>query len=118
VNFGFNTKYKKGEPEPTGSTQVSFSAGGLNFHSEAYEWLALDGDGGTAQYHGSGTVNGEASPTGELYKFTVWAKDGIAEADDTFRIMIWYEDGGDETIIYDNGSDQVIGGGSIVIHGK
>ena len=36
---------------------------------------------------------------------------------DTFRIKIWYEDGG-EIVVYDNGMDQAIGGGSIVIHTK
>lgn len=38
----------------------------------------------------------------------------------TFSIKIWEEDEGtgEETVIYDNGSDQVIGGGSIVIHTK
>ena len=35
---------------------------------------------------------------------------------DTFRIKIWTEDGGVEAIVYDNGSDQEIGGGSIIVH--
>jgi hypothetical protein len=34
---------------------------------------------------------------------------------DTFRIKIWYKDG-DEVVVYDNGFNQEIGGGSIVIH--
>ena len=37
---------------------------------------------------------------------------------DTFRIRTWEEDeeSGTETDVYDNGFDQEIGGGSIVIH--
>jgi hypothetical protein len=38
---------------------------------------------------------------------------------DTFRIKFWEEDEfGVKTLIYDNGMDQPIGGGSIVIHTK
>jgi hypothetical protein len=38
---------------------------------------------------------------------------------DTFRIKIWEADEFEnETVIYDNGFDQEIGGGSIVIHVK
>jgi hypothetical protein len=42
----------------------------------------------------------------------LWAGDGEP---DTFRIKIWYEDG-DEIVVYDNGFDQAIGGGSIKVH--
>jgi hypothetical protein len=47
----------------------------------------------------------------------VWAGDNEP---DTFSIRIWQEDDatGVETDIYDNGFDQPIGGGSIVIHTK
>ena len=40
-----------------------------------------------------------------------------ARAADThlFRIKIWYEEGA-EVVVYDNGFDQAIGGGNIVIH--
>ncbi len=46
----------------------------------------------------------------------IWAKDLDPETD-TFRIKIWYENGG-ETLVYDNGFDQPIGGGSIVVRTK
>jgi hypothetical protein len=39
------------------------------------------------------------------------------DSPDTFRIRIWYE-GASEVLVYDNGFDQEIGGGSIVIHTK
>ena len=62
--------------------------------------------GGTnAQFRGEGTINGAG-----LYKFMIWARDGSS---DTFRIMITEVGGG---LVYDNGFDQPIGGGSIVIH--
>jgi len=49
------------------------------------------------------------------YKFMLWAGD---KEPDTFRIKIWWEEGEDEYVVYDNGMDQVIGGGSIVVHTK
>ena len=57
------------------------------------------------------TINGMGD-----YRFMLWAGD---DAPDTFRIRIWTEDqAGVETDVYDNGFDQEIGGGSIVIHTK
>ncbi|MFC2010074.1 hypothetical protein ACFLUL_00645 [Chloroflexota bacterium] len=51
---------------------------------------------------------------GNPYKFTLWAGDGDQ---DTFRIKICEEDElGNETVVYDNGFNQEIGGGSIVVH--
>ncbi len=64
-----------------------------------------------ARFKGTGTING----AGE-YKFHLWAGDADP---DTFRIKIWTEDEfGIETVKYDNGFDQAIDGGSIVIHTK
>jgi hypothetical protein len=64
-----------------------------------------------AQFKGSGTVNGV-----DGYKFMLWAGDGEL---DTFRINIWHEDdSGSEIVIYDNGTDQEIEAGSIIIHTK
>ena len=68
----------------------------------------------TAQFKGSGTVNGSLDPNGNAYKFMLWAGDG---SPDTFRIKIWWEDAAEvEYIVYDNGFNQPIGGGSIVVH--
>jgi hypothetical protein len=65
--------------------------------------------GNNAQFKGWGMVNEV-----EGYRFQLWAGDG---SPDTFRIRIWLEDEyGVETDVYDNGSAQPIGGGSIVIH--
>ena len=74
----------------------------------SYDWLVIAGD--NARYKGIGTINGEGS-----YKFMLWGSDGTP---DTFRIKIWTEEEttAEESVIYDNGSDQALGGGSIVIH--
>lgn len=96
---------------PTGNTEFNFSAGGLNFHSDTYEFLVINQRGTNAQYKGSGTINGEGD-----YRFMLWAGD---DDPDTFRIRIWQEDElGNEIVTYDNGFEQTIGGGSIVIHTK
>ena len=95
---------------PTGQTEFQFKTAGQNFHSFSYEWLIVTGSD-FARYKGSGTINGEGD-----YKFMLWAGDSEP---DTFRIKIWEEDEeGVETVIYDNGFDQPIGGGSIVVHSK
>ncbi|MGE0826609.1 MAG: hypothetical protein AB7G75_30860 [Candidatus Binatia bacterium] len=83
ANFGFVSKYKKGASIPTGNTEFNFSAGGLNFHSDTYDWLVVNQNGTTAQFKGSGTINGEQSSTGP-YKFMIWARD--VTPSDTFRI--------------------------------
>jgi hypothetical protein len=110
ANFGFVSKYKRGASVPTGNTEFQFEAADLNFHSSTYEWLVVTGSD-YAKFKGSGTINGMGD-----YRFMLWAGD---DAPDTFRIRIWTEDElGVETDVYDNGSDQAIGGGSIVIHTK
>jgi hypothetical protein len=114
ANFGFVSKYKKGATTPTGNTEFQFHAASLNFHSDSYEWLVVTGSD-YARFKGAGTINGMGD-----YKFMLWAGDGTGtDGADTFRIKIWEEDEfGVETVIYDNGFDQAIGGGSIVVHTK
>jgi len=109
ATFGFVAKYKKGASVPDGNTQFQFKAGDLNFHSSSYDWLVVTGSN-FAKFKGVGTINGEGD-----YKFMIWAGD---DSPDTFRIKIWWEDGETEHVVYDNGMDQAIGGGSIVIHTK
>jgi PKD repeat protein len=112
ANFGFVSKYKKGAEVPTGNTEFVFKAGDLNFHSSSYEWLVVNQAGTNAQFKGSGTINGAGD-----YKFMLWARDDDPTYGDTFRIKIWI-DPDEENPIYDNGFDQSIGGGSIVVHTK
>lgn len=109
ASFGFVSKYKKGASVPTGNTEFQFRAGDLNFHSSEYDWLVVTGSD-TAMFKGSGTING-----GGDYSFMIWAGDGDP---DTFRIKVWTEDGGAEDVIYDNGTDQTVSGGNIVVHTK
>jgi hypothetical protein len=47
----------------------------------------------------------------------LWAGDGSnTDSADTFRIKIWWEDTTGELVVYDNGVEQTIGGGNIVVH--
>jgi hypothetical protein len=112
ANFGFVSEYKKGASVPTGNTEFQFKAGDLNFHSSNYDWLVVTGSD-YAKFKDTGTINGEGE-----YKFMLWAGDGTSlEGADTFRIKIWTENGS-EVVVYDNGMDQEIGGGNIVVHIK
>lgn len=105
ANFGFISKYKKDAVKPTGNVQFRF--GDYKFHSNEYAFLEVTGDATSAQFSGVGTVNGAGN-----YGFTIWALDNSNDPD-TFRIKIWDIDSGDE--IYDNGADQPLGGGNILI---
>jgi hypothetical protein len=108
ANFGFVAKYKKGANVPDGNTEFAFQAGGLNFRSSSYDWLVVNQNATNAQFKGTGTINGTGS-----YKFMLWATDANP---DTFRMKIWSESNGSETIVYDNGTGQALGGGSIIVH--
>jgi hypothetical protein len=107
ATFGFVSKYKKGAETPEGNTEFVFQAADLNFHSTSYDWLVVTGSD-YAKFKGSGTINGAGD-----YKFQLWAGDGEP---DTFRIKIWWEENDIENVIYDNGMDQPIAGGNIVVH--
>ncbi len=111
ASFGFVSKYKKGASVPTGQTEFQFKAGDLDFHSSSYQWLVVNQNATNAQFKGSGTINGMGD-----YKFMLWGGDGTP---DTFRIRIWEKTNGrGEVSIYDNGVDQPLGGGNIVVHTK
>jgi len=117
ANYGFVSKYKKGQSTPTGETEFQFKVADLNFHSTIYDWLVISG--AKAQYKGSGTLNG----TGD-FAFLLSAVDGQVNGGggvDKFRMKITNKATG--AVVYDNqlgASDTstattVIGGGSIVI---
>jgi hypothetical protein len=74
-----------------------------------FTWLVVNQGDSNAQFKGEGTINNTGS-----YKFMLWAGD---KDPDTFRIKIWEDVGGIEDVVYDNGTDQEIEGGQIVIHG-
>lgn len=116
ANFGFVSKYKKGQSVPDGNTEFQFQAGDLNFKSTSYDWLIIAGT--KAIFKGDGKINGQLG-----YKFLLSAKDESKNGgDDTFRIKIW--DVNTDAVVYDNQmgagddaeADTVIGGGSIIVH--
>lgn len=117
ATFGFVSKYQKGAATPKGTTEFQLEFAGFSFYSETYQWLVLNKTAANAQFKGTGTVNGQNEPTtGQSYKFLLRATDG---SPDKFRIKIWWEDAdATEHVVYDNGTDQAIGGGSIVMHAK
>jgi len=110
ANFGFISRYQKGAAVPTGNTEFQFQTAGLNFHSTSYQWLVVNRNGLNAQFKGVGRLNGVNG-----YKFMIWATDmsKLNGTTDTFRIQI--TDASD-VVVYDNGTEQAIAGGSIVVH--
>ena len=109
ANFGFVAQHRVAASVPTGNTEFQFRAGALNFHSNSYQWLVINQEGGYAQFKGDGTIRGDTHP----YHFMIWVGDGNP---DTFHIKIWRQTPAGEFRIYDNESRRPIGGGSIVIH--
>lgn len=124
ANFGFVAKYKKGQSEPTGQTELQFQVAGLNFHSTSYELLVVAG--AWTQSKGERTINGLGS-----FGFMMTTIDGQQTAgrgSDKFRIKIWVPSIGDaETpgvLVNDNQPDDdddapvttELQGGSIKIH--
>ncbi len=59
ANFGFVSKYQKGQSIPTGETEFQFQVGNFNFHSTVYQWLVVSG--AKAQYKGSGPSTARAT---------------------------------------------------------
>ena len=119
ANFGFVSKYQKGQTIPTGETQFELHCASFVFQSSSYQWLVVSG--AKAQFKGAGQINGAGN-----YGFLLTATDGQVTRGggvDKFRIKIWDIVTG--TIIYDNvmgasddialANPQAIGGGSIVI---
>ena len=116
ATFGFVSKYVKNKSVPTGGTTFRFAAAGLEFESDAYEWLVVSGS--RARFRGTGLVNGVPG-----YRFAISVVDAqLTESTDhdLIRVQIW----DDVAIVYDNGlgaSDDndpptAIGGGQIKIH--
>ena len=101
----FLVKYLKNASIPSGSLDFIFAAGTLQFRATSFDWLIVNQTNKTAQFQGSGKINGSGN-----YKFMVWASD---KNTDTFRIKIWKLDG---TVVYDNGSNLPLYGGVVVIN--
>ncbi len=112
--FRFNSRYDQGTNVPIGSADLRLHFAGFRFQATEYDWLFVDPDGTTAQFGGTGTINGEVAPNGDRYHFALWATDGAQES---FRAKIWYQDSSTgEVLVYDNAAEQEIGAGAIVIH--
>jgi hypothetical protein len=116
--FGFTSRYEAKAEAPTGSTEFYLRPASLNFQSSDYEWLVVTGND-YARFKGSGKINGLQAPGKQDFKFMLWVGDGTGDGGaDTFRIKIWWEDGRREHVIYDNGLDQAILSGKVVVQSK
>ena len=125
ANFGFVSRYRKGANVPTGQTEFQFKAGGLEFHSSAYEWLVVSG--ARAQFKGEGAVNGQSGYGFHLTAIDAGVNTNDAHDLDRFRIEIW--ELGSGAVVYDNQvacSDDsldadpctALGGGNVIAHSR
>lgn len=113
ANFGFVSKYKKGQSTPSGDTLFKFSTADFKFESTSYEWLVITGSD-CAKYKGKGIINEGTA----VHGFMLTACDngeGVFADADTFWIKIWLA--ADESVVYDNllgqGDDESYGGTEI-----
>jgi hypothetical protein len=118
--FSFRSDYQRGATVPTGRTTFIFRMAGFDFESTAYDWLIVNQGGTNAQFRGAGTVNDMATtPDGYAYQFMIWAGDGTGmNGADTFRIKIWYEENGQEMLVYDIGAAETFDVGQIRVQAK
>jgi hypothetical protein len=113
--FGFTSQYEAGTEAPAGSTEFHFRPAVLHFRSTDLEWLVVTGND-YARLKGSGKINSLQAPGEQDFQFMLWAGDGIGDGGaDTFHIKIWWQGGAREHVIYDNGLDQAILSGKIVV---
>ncbi len=89
----------------TGGFELLFLAGNLQFRATSFDWLVVDLVNKTAQFQGTGRINGKGS-----YKFMAWVDDSLP---DKIRIKIWKSDG---TVVYDTASKLPLLSGSIILH--
>jgi hypothetical protein len=123
ANSGFSAQYPDPNSDPVGTTQLTFSEGGMDFYADSYDWLIIVG--GLARYGGTGTINGSGQ-----YSFVVTAFD--AEVDTFYsvesdRFGIKIVDMATNTVVFDTalspeassdlfGTVPTVGGATIKIH--
>ena len=96
VDFTFDTRYRKDDLVPTGTTSFSFNAGNMNFASSGQGWFVVGPARG--MYRGTGTINGAGA-----YKFLLSGVDGDdigAGVVDKVRLKITNAATG--AVVYDN----------------
>jgi len=107
--FNLVANFTKGTPLPEGVAEFILGDYILWFRSDIYQGLTINESGKIAQVKGTGTINNKVG-----YSFIIWAGD-ISKGGgvDTFRIRIWETTTGN--VVYDNGVNEKIDGGSITI---
>jgi len=96
VDFLFDSRYRKDDMVPTGSTSIQFKTNNMDFESTSQDWFMVGYARG--MYRGSGTINGIGN-----YKFLLSVVDGddlTPVAVDKIRLKI--TDAATGTLIYDN----------------
>ena len=109
ANFGFTARYK--DSSSTGKLNFQYKDADLHLKSTSIDWLTISAV--SAQFQGTGTINGEG-----LYTFRVKAKDnGEPGVDvDHFDIKIW--NGTDTEADPYHKAKNTISGGNIQVHTK
>jgi hypothetical protein len=106
-NFGFNVKYKNGEPE--GSLQLHYHETGIKLKAESFEWLVIDGM--TSQFQGVGTIKDQ---TGS-YTFRISCYDNGNQGDEERITIIVWEGTDTNTQPVLQAINQVLGGGNLKV---
>lgn len=113
--FAFGARYRSGDTTPTGALLYTFPAGTFTLAAGDLDWLVVVDGGTSAQFAGSGYVNGTAAPGGGLYRFIMGIGDGGRRSADDVRLVVWYDDEGVAQVIYDTGSERPVLAGNVTI---
>ncbi len=93
MDFTFDTRYRKEDAFPSGTTSFKMNAANLDFEGASCDWFNCSA--GRGLYKGTGTLNGAAG-----YKFLVSVVDGAASGVvDKIRFQIKSASG---AVVYDN----------------
>jgi hypothetical protein len=109
ASFGFVAKYLKGKS--TGNLEFQYNDADINLKSTIIDWLVISGV--SAQFQGTGTING-----GGLYTFRVMAKDNAEPGvnADLFDIKVWTGTNTNAEPMHK--TKNTIAGGNIIVHKK
>jgi parallel beta-helix repeat protein len=109
ANFGFTARYKN--DVSTGKLNFQYKDADIHLKSTSIDWLTISSV--SAQFQGTGTINGEG-----LYTFRVQAKDNgePGAGSDHFDIKIW--EGTDTEADPYHKAKNVLSGGNIQVHKK
>jgi ABC-type transport system substrate-binding protein len=106
TTFSLAVQYPSGATTPTGNLEAVVRESGVDLVATSFDWLVISDS--TAQFQGTGTINGSGT-----FRFRVTVTTGAAP-EETFQIRIWDSSHSFTTPLYRAAG--TLGGGEIKVH--